>query len=190
MSSAGSWGWGKVADPDAARYLAMALPAVGLFGNVAVQIAWMRLFRSPSLLHSVYGGFFAGAAAVLALQAGAIGKGASGEHFTGDLAANLLIYGLLGYDYFHFINLGETGRRVRLVRELFEAPGGLTLEEIRLRYNASEMVRRRLGRLVRSGQVVLENGNYRIGSPVMASISRFIRAMKIMILGRASEFDA
>lgn len=168
----------------------MALPAVGLFGNFAVQVAWMRLFKCPSLLHSVYGGFFAGGAAVLALQAGAVGKGASGEQFTGDLAANLLIYGLLGYDYFHFINLGETGRRVRLVRELFEAPGGLTLAEITSRYDAQEMVRRRLGRLLRSGQVVLENGNYRIGSPTMAWISRLILAMKIVILGRASEFDA
>ena len=38
---------------------------------------------------------------------------------------------LLGYCYFHFVNLGETARRVRIVRELWQSEDnrvGLTVK--------------------------------------------------------------
>lgn len=169
--------------------LTVCLPAVGLLANVVFQTAWVRLRRQTSVLRSVYAGFLFGAALICGLEPGARGAPATAAELAGGLLVNLVIYGLLSYDYFHFINLGVTGRRVRLVRELYEAPEGLTLEEILDRYNAKEMVQNRLGRLMRSGQVVLEDGRYRLGSPVMAYISRVILAMKKIVLGRGSEFE-
>lgn len=169
-------------------YWATLNPVVGLICNIAIQIAWLRFSSRPSILRSIYAGFLAGMAAVFAVHAAAPGSSPAG--LAADLLANLVIYGLLGYCYFHFSNLGETGRRTRLMRELYESPEGLTLEQILGRYGAEEVVARRLSRLMSSGQVVLENGRYRIGRPVMALISGILVLLKKIILGRDSEFAA
>ena len=159
------------------------LPVVGLACDVAVQIAWLRLSNGGSLLRSIGAGFLAGAAAVCAASA------AAGLR-AGDLAANLVIYALLGYGYFHFLNLGETGRRVRLLRELHDAPDGLTREQLLARFNAQEVVARRLARLLNNRQIVLEDGRYRLGRPEVARISGVILFLKKAILGRGSEFES
>ena len=169
------------------RFFTVCLPAVGLLANVVFQTCWVRL-RRTSVLRSVYAGFLFGAALVCLLEVAA--RGGPSAELAGGVTVNLIIYGLLSYDYFHFINLGVTGRRIRLVRELYEAPDGLTVTEILDRYNAKEMVQNRLGRLMRSGQVVLEDGRYRLGSPIMGTISRVILVMKKVVLGRGSEFEA
>jgi hypothetical protein len=161
---------------------------VGLACDVAVQIAWVRL-STGSRLRSVYAGFLAGAAAVCVAQAAAGPRSEPGV-LAGDLAANLVIYAFLGYGYFHFFNLGETGRRVRLVRELYGAPEGLTLEELLSRYDSRQIVAVRLARLLGSRQIILEDGRYRLGRPTMARISGVIVFLKKAILGRSSEFES
>ena len=105
------------------------------------------------------------------------------------VCANLIIYCSLGYCYFHFINLGITARRIRILRELYTSPGGLTLSELLQRYNAGNMITARLERLLNSGQIVLRDNRYHIGRPVMLFMSRSIVAMKLLILGKRSEFD-
>jgi hypothetical protein len=102
---------------------------------------------------------------------------------------NFLIYAALGYCYFHFINLGETARRIRILRELYEAPDGLPLEGILERYNAKHIVEMRLRRLIHNGQIVERDGRYYIGSPVMLLIARSITLLKVVILKKKSEFD-
>jgi hypothetical protein len=49
---------------------------------------------------------------------------------------NVVIYFALSYCYFHFVNLGETARRIRMLRELYASHEGLTVGEILDRYNA------------------------------------------------------
>jgi len=102
---------------------------------------------------------------------------------------NLIIYGVLGYCYFHFINLGETARRIRILRELYDANGGLTLEEILQRYNAGNIVEMRINRLLKNDQIKYNNGRYYIGKPIMLLIAKIILLMKRLILGKKSEFD-
>ncbi|NIP99144.1 MAG: hypothetical protein GWM98_01035, partial [Nitrospinaceae bacterium] len=95
--------------------------------------------------------------------------------FFGNLATNLLIFAALGYCYFHFVNLGETARRIRIVRELEESPDGLTLPQLLERYNARMILRVRVRRLVDNGQLILREGRYFIGNPTLLLISRTIR---------------
>jgi hypothetical protein len=101
---------------------------------------------------------------------------------------NLVTFSALGYGYFHFINLGVTARRIRLLIELMESEGGLAYEELLQKYNAREMVDNRLGRLLDSGQVVLTEGKYFIGKPVMLLMAKAMVAMKLLVLGKRSEF--
>ena len=113
----------------------------------------------------------------------------SGKEILFRATANLLIYAALGYCDVHFINLGETARRIRILRELYETPEGLSQEEILKHYNAKHVVDMRLRRLLGNGQIIERQGRYYIGSPVMLFIAKSITALKFVILGKRSEFD-
>jgi hypothetical protein len=156
--------------------------------------ALSRLFFSSvpalTLLKSVIVGFAAGFAGVAGLEwAIAVAAATPLKTFLPLLLVNLLTYAELGYGYFHFINLGETARRIRILRELSDAPEGLTLAEILTRYNAQQIVALRLGRLIQNGQVVERDGKYYIGRPVMLLIAQSMTFLKWGILGKKSEFD-
>jgi len=150
-------------------------PVAGLGVNCAAQVLYCR--RSGRLLKSVYRGFAAGAAAC-ALVCG----------LNAELLPALVTYGALGYCYFHFLNLGETARRIRIVRELAEAgPAGLSKGELLARYNAKTMVEARFARLLNNAQVTERDGRYYVGRPAVLHMARVLVFMKRLLLGRSSE---
>lgn len=150
-------------------------PVIGLTVNVASQVGLKR-YKEMRLLKSVFAGFFAGLGTVLIL-------GLAGCSGLGIILANTAIYFCLGYGYFHFINLGETARRIRILQEINAAPEGLTLEEILARYNAGEILDKRFQRLLDNGQVRLENGNYVMRPSLMVLITRIFILTRKMIMG-------
>ena len=139
------------------------LPVCGLLINAAVQVAACR--ASGSLLRSVFAGFAA------------------------RLPADILCYGAFGYCYFHFINLGETARRIRLVRELYESPDGLSEADLLRRYNSREILAARMSRLLANGQIISRGGRYFTGKPIVLLIARLMALMKLLVTGKKSEFD-
>jgi hypothetical protein len=56
-------------------------------------------------------------------------------------------------------------------------------------YNARTMVKNRLGRLLSSGQVCMEDGRYRIGKPVLLQMALYVRRLKYLLLRKYSEFE-
>jgi hypothetical protein len=173
-----------------APWCQMLLPIIALGCNILVQIGGYRIVSKKNLLRSIYIGFLAGMAfliageCILSLKESAVTLNSLGYG-----AANILLYGALGYGYFHFINLGETGRRVRLMWELSEASEGYTEEELLKRYGGSEIAKIRLGRLLRSGQITFENGCYRVSKPTVLTMARLMVALKVLLLKKSSEFD-
>jgi hypothetical protein len=165
-------------------------PVIGLLVNVTVQVLVYRSFGAFGLLRSVVLGFFAGLAATLAVDAGFLRDPLMPLRDAACFALmDFLTYASLGYCYFHFINLGETARRIRIVREIKESGSGLSINEIIERYGARHVVDIRLGRLLKKGQVVLKDGRYFVGRPSMLVMSRTIVFMKLMLLGKKSEFE-
>jgi hypothetical protein len=162
------------------------IPVLGLAVNVFIQLLSVRLFPGLGILKSVFTGFTAGGLSVLSAE---IYLSGGGIDYLPMIIANIIIYGSLGYCYFHFINLGITARRIRVLRELYAAGGGLSLNELLKRYNAGDMISKRLDRLLGSGQIVCRDDKYHIGKPVMLLMSKTIVAMKLIILGEKSEFD-
>lgn len=160
------------------------MPVAGLGVNVLCQVACFRLVPRLGLLKSIVIGFAVGmigtAAADALVGAGLVAAG---------LLTNIIIYAALGYCYFHFVNLGETARRIRVLRELHEAEDGLTLTDLLARYGADQIVSARLARLLASGQIVLRDGRYFIGRRTVLLMARSIVALKGLVLGRRSEFD-
>ena len=161
-------------------------PVFALFINVASQIIYYRFTDNKSLLKSVLIGFISGAAALLLMEY----RSMVGHYsYPSYVIVSVSAYAALGYCYFHFINLGETARRIRLLMELYGYGEGLAEDELLRRYNAGNIIEKRIGRLVKSGQIVHKNGRYSIGNPVMLHISRIITFFKLLIMGKRSEFD-
>lgn len=164
------------------------IPMAGLAANMAVQMGLLA-GRLSGVLRSIVLGFAAGLAAALGLDILA----AHWFHESwGTLALNaaldLFVTGGLGYCWFHYVGLGETARRIRLLRELDMAPQGLTQEEILARYNAGAIVSKRLNRLLANHQVVLSEGRFTLRKSSLYFITKLVMAFKVVILGKNSEF--
>jgi len=153
------------------------LPVLGLLVNIVVQVAAAK--AGSSLLRSIFAGFAAGLVSVLYFSG-----------LTARLPADILCYGAFGYCYFHFVNLGETARRIRLVRELYENPGGLSEAELLQRYNSREILAARMSRLLGNGQIISRAGRYFTGKPAVLFMAKTVTLLKFIIIGKKSEFDA
>jgi len=165
-------------------------PVVGLMVNVLVQILGSRFVVKLGMLRSVILGFVSGGLCVILIEwylSVSCGVPISKDITNG--VTNLIIYAFMGYGYFHFINLGETARRVRILRELYDSKDGLPMNEILERYNAKEIVEKRIARLVNNKQILFKNGRYYINSPIMLLITKALVTMKLILLGKESEFD-
>jgi len=170
-------------------YLQIGNAILALAVNAGVQIICMRWVSEMGLLKSIFCGFGAGLIFLLGIDI-YIGFSLHIWHLNPPyIFVDLLTYGALGYCYFHFINLGETARRIRILREFYEAGGVLSRSELLQRYNAEEMVAHRLNRMLANGQIVERDGNYYIGKPTLLLIANMIAFMKRLILGKSSELE-
>lgn len=160
------------------------------FGALVVsQVFIFRLMPRNGLLKSLLFGFVFG----LLNEAGFIlyffTRAADFYKFSiGDCFVNVITYCCLAYCYFHFVNLGETARRIRILRELKETPGGLTQSDILARYNAGEIINRRLERLVANRQVVVKDGRYFIATPVVLYMAKFMFFLKAILFKEKLEW--
>jgi len=166
------------------------IPLLAFILNVIAQIFLSRISENIGLLKSIIYAFGTGFCVVI------LGEIYMGVYYSVQNSgivsiaiSNIIIYSALGYCYFHFLNLGETARRIRILRELYESEDGLSMDEILKRYNAREIVQRRAGRLIKSGQIMVKNGKYYIGTPALLIMAKIIVAMKLLFLGKESEFD-
>ena len=165
-------------------------PLVGLTVNVLVQLAACRWVKQLSLMRSIYLGFVAGLLGLALLECLyflAIPQSVSDA--LSRLALNVATYGALGYGYFIFVTLGETGRRIRIVRELYAAGRPLTRDEILERYNAEAIVNVRINRLLGTGQIAFRDGRYYLRKRTVLTMARMVVLMKLLVLGKRSEFE-
>lgn len=172
-----------------AAWLMALAPVAGLTVHCLGLLACYRLVPRLGLLKAFLAGFAAGLLAALLLTlTGAVRQDLSIVETLGHLTANSLAYGALGYGLFHFINLGETARRIRILREFLDAGGTLDLDEVLRRYNAAMIVQHRIERLLRNRQIVMRDGRYFIGRRTVLHMARIITFMKLLVLGKSSEF--
>ena len=167
----------------------LLIPLLSFSVNVTLQ-AFLFRSRSCGLLKSEYIGFTLGLVLLLSLQ---ISLHPMLLALTLDALAivivNLLIFCGLSYCYFHFINLCTTARRIRLVRDLFASPDGLTLDQILENYNAQDMLSKRIQRLLNSGQIVEQNGRYFVSKHLVLFAAWLMAILKFVFLGKGSEYD-
>ncbi len=166
------------------------LPMWVFAANVMLQIALSRYVFCSSLLKATLTSFSIGLGALLLLEGfffGVIKSMVPLADMFGYAMLHMLTYISLGYCYVHFVNLGETARRIRLMRELYEAPGGLSREQILSKYNAAVILENRIGRLLTNEQIRREGGRYFIQRRFMIVTALGIVALKKFLLGKSSE---
>ncbi|MDP8261797.1 MAG: hypothetical protein P9M13_00660 [Candidatus Ancaeobacter aquaticus] len=167
-------------------YLIIVIPIIGLVVNVCVQLLSFRCIRSVALLKSVYLGFTIGYICLLTMVFYWC-VSSRNDYFY--IVTNSVIYTSLGYCYFNFICLGQTGRRIRILDELSNESNGLTLDALLERYNARDVIDNRINRLLNNGQIICRQGKYFIGKPMVLNMSKLILMLKLLIQGKKSEFD-
>ncbi|MDD5436724.1 MAG: hypothetical protein PHX20_04180 [Candidatus Omnitrophica bacterium] len=171
-------------------FIYVMAPVIGLSANAVGQIVSFRSMPKMGLLKSIYLGFSAGLVTVIAVDI-LYWKCfyALFQRMLFPGIANVFIYAVLGYCYFHFVGLGETARRIRMLGEIYGSRDGLSLKEILARYNADEIVKKRIARLLGNGQLVYKDGRYFIGRPVVLFIAGTVMVLKLLFLGRKREAD-
>ena len=142
-------------------YLCVFVPIVALVINVLIQILCFRIFPQFGLLRSVFLGFIIGFISLFFVEFHILSiQSTLAEEIISTFVVQLITYVSLCYCYFHFVNLGETARRIRILRELKDSNNGLDSDEILKRYNAKEIIQNRLTRLISSGQIILKDNRY------------------------------
>jgi hypothetical protein len=167
-------------------FWALLMATLAVAANMAGQIMVYRLLRAEGKLFKsqVAGTLIGGLVLALLLSMG------SGASLSADVAtADALLYAGFCYVYFHWNNMGETARRIRMLRELAAAPEGLTFEEMVHRYSAQEILERRLERLSAAGQISETDGRLVLTSWTILLSARLVGLAKQIIFGGRSELD-
>ncbi len=85
------------------------------------------------------------------------------------------------YAYFHFFNMSETARRIRILLQL-RLKGVLQPEEMREDYSPVSMVKVRLNRLVETGQIIKRSDDqYYIANFFLLRVALFIAAWRSLL---------
>lgn len=77
-----------------------------------------------------------------------------------------IVFNLIGYTYFHFYNMSETARRIRILYDIY-SKGSLKKSDIENIYHKSDMVEIRLERLLGLGQIKKIDGAYHLDGRVL-----------------------
>lgn len=172
---------------DGYPYLVLA-PYAGIVANVLSHVIISGVFRVQRYMTSLLAGFIAGFAclvgvAVLGLYVD--GGRIAGADAVAYLLLDLMTYVALGYGYFHFVNINLASLRIRVLREIADAPDGLSRDQILSRYNSDEIIANRLTRLVQGRHLVAANGKYLLGeNPTFLILFRLFDTLKRVVLGR------
>jgi hypothetical protein len=88
-----------------------------------------------------------------------------------------IVYNALGYSYFHFFNMSETARRIKILLEIRKNKY-LLVEELTVDYKSDFMVKTRLQRLLELNQIQLINGKYFIKNKVLLFAAIMVNFLK------------
>lgn len=95
-----------------------------------------------------------------------------------------LIYLLAGYVYFHFFNMSETARRVRLLIESSKT-GSLNKTDLKNLYPHQDIVSVRIERLSALGELRRSGDRYVLGNRVLLLPAKLIFTLRRLLFPRA-----
>ena len=165
--------------------LHVIIPVLGLLVNMTFQIMGVRCVASIDYYKSIAYGFWLGLFVVLVSETVFM---LLEVKVLSDLIAlsmaNLAVYLLISFSYFAFINLGVSSLRVRLLDELGRSTEGLSMSEILERYNSREIIKNRVEKLEKIGQLIRKDGRYYVGRSTALLMVKTLELLKFVVLDR------
>jgi hypothetical protein len=93
----------------------------------------------------------------------------------------LIVYNCMLYAYFHFFNMSETARRIKILLHLRES-GGLTKQQLLALYSPQNMIEVRLQRLKKMGVIYrTQAGHYRTCNNIAVIIARLFQIIRKLL---------
>jgi hypothetical protein len=165
-------------------------PILALVAMVVVQAVFLRLRGGEQFFTSVVAGFLAGLLFAIAMQVALLWVFPRNfDRLVLAFVANPAIYVMLAYCFFNFINLGHASIRIRIFKECHDRGGFITHEELRAVYDDERIRDVRLKRLLDSGDIVKEEGRWKLANPRLVPVANLVFALKYFVLRRKSEFE-
>lgn len=154
-----------------------AIPILGLILNITIHFILLRFFQLK-LLKSIKLAFFFGLVSTCSLSYIYIPTLSLSDQMA-HLLLHAISYSSLAYGYFHFINLGETARRVRIVLEFYHINGKqMSYQELIQHYSAKQMVDKRLKRLLDNHQIIEKDHKYLTHHSSVLRMSQLMQLLK------------
>jgi hypothetical protein len=86
------------------------------------------------------------------------------------------------FGFWAFLNLNITSMRIRIMRQLLRAGGRIALPDMAVSYAPAERLRRRLERLEKGGQIMCEDGRWRLRSWQVLAVAHCVEAWRGFVL--------
>lgn len=150
-------------------------PILGLCINVIVQIL-LNITTKMSLLRTVLLGFFCGQTAFMFIALPEL-------KISWFIVANIA-YIAASFCYFGFVNLSATSLRIRILEELSEAGGRLSVTKLLERYGGQAVFAARIQRLLQSKLLILRGNSLHVGKKYPLYAAKLLDALRSLILGR------
>jgi len=88
-----------------------------------------------------------------------------------------LILNCFIYSYFHFYNMSETARRIKILLKIRNG-NSLTLKDLRKDYDYINQIKIRLNRLILNGQIKKKNDNYVLNSNFLYLVAKLFNFLR------------
>jgi hypothetical protein len=97
-----------------------------------------------------------------------------------------LVFNGVAYAYFHFFNMSETARRIRMLLQIRQAGAdGLRAQDLEHAYSPRDMIEARLDRLVKMRQLAMgPDGRYRVAGRLLLRAGRAMNLWRCLVFHR------
>ena len=96
------------------------------------------------------------------------------------LIYGFIVYNSLGYSYFHFFNMSETARRIRILMEI-RREKSVSSKAVMENYNCDLVISNRLKRLVELRQIKLQDNKYVLCGKLLLACAVLIFLMRKLL---------
>lgn len=111
-----------------------------------------------------------------------------GEDFVGSAGVATLLFCAWWFVFLNFFQSAESSLRVNILRHIAVSGGRLHRSELFIKYNDAALISLRIERMVQGGGILERDGRYFVASKGLRTLARFFWLLKMLIMGRASEF--
>jgi hypothetical protein len=165
----------------------MLAPIIALIGMAASVIGHVIASRAGvGVLQAYARSLLTGFAAVFAALARVYIDRSGADGWLAAVA--ILLFASWWFIFLNLVQAMESSIRVQLIREMLAGGRSISRAQLAQSYNDGRLVRLRLDRLLEAGSVVERHGHLFVASATTYRLARFFRFLKLMLIGRPSEF--